>query len=81
MRVGCDQLPGQESKFRAEIAQPAFQKFRIVAALANLRIRSGRQERKLSADELRRVTQYILDSSIALEDNDWSDIAEQLGIE
>lgn len=81
MRVGCDQLPGQQSKFRAEIAHPAFQKFRIVAALANLRIRSGRQERKLSADELRRVTQYILDSSIALEDIDWSDIAEQLSIE
>ena len=81
MRVGCDQLPGQQSKFRAEIAHPAFQKFRIVAALANLRIRSGRQERKLSADELRRVTQYILESSIALEDIDWSDIAEQLSIE
>lgn len=81
MRVGCDQLPGQESKFRAEIAHPAFQKFRIVAVLANLRIRSGRQARKLSADELRRVTQYILDSSIMLEDIDWSDIAEQLGIE
>lgn len=81
MRVGHDQLPGQESKWRAEIAHPAFQKFRIVAALANLRVRSGRQERKLSADELRRVTQYILDSSITLEDIDWSDIAEQLGIE
>lgn len=81
MRVGHDQLPGQESKWRAEIAHPAFQKFRIVAALANLRVRSGRQERKLSADELRRVTQYILDSSITLEDIDWSDIAEQLGID
>lgn len=81
MRVGCDQLPGQQSKFRAEIAHPAFQKFRIVAALANLRIRSGRQERKLSADELRRVTRYVLDSALKVEDVEWFDIAEQLGIE
>lgn len=81
MRVGHDQLPGQESKWRAEIAHPAFQKFRIVAALANLRVRSGRQERKLSADELQRVTHYVLDSALKVEDVEWFDIAEQLGIE
>lgn len=81
MRVGHDQLPGQESKWRAEIAHPAFQKFRIVAALANLRVRSGGQERKLNADELRRVTQYVLDSALKVEDVEWLDIAEQLDIE
>lgn len=81
MRVGHDQLPGQESKWRAEIAHPAFQKFRIVAALANLRVHSGRQERKLSADELQRVTHYVLDSALKVEDVEWFDIAEQLGIE
>ncbi len=81
MRVGRDQLPGQESKWRAEIAHPMFQKFRIVAALANLRVRSGGQERKLNANELRRVTRYVLDSALKVEDVDWFDIAEQLGIE
>lgn len=81
MRVGHDQLPGQESKWRAEIAHPAFQKFRIVAALANLRVRSGGQERKLNANELRRVTRYVLDSALKVEDVEWFDIAEQLGIE
>lgn len=58
--VGHDELPGQGKHVRAEKAHPAFQKFRIVSVLANLRIREGREERPLTPDELQGLTDFLL---------------------
>lgn len=37
-RAGKDALPGQGHLIRAEVSHPAFQRFRIAAQVANLRI-------------------------------------------
>ena len=67
-RVGIDELqlavepPAVE--LRAERAHPAFQKFKIVATLANMRIQENEAgERALRPDELNAVTTYLLEQS------------------
>lgn len=78
--VGYDELPGQGKHVRAEKAHPAFQKFRIVSVLANLRIREGREERPLTPDELERLVDFIDQVSLKQEVT-WQDLADNLGIE
>ena len=78
--VGYDELPGQGKHVRAEKAHPAFQKFRIVSVLANLRIREGREERPLTPDELEGLVDFIDQVSLKQEVT-WQDLADNLGIE
>ncbi|WP_455150818.1 type II CRISPR RNA-guided endonuclease Cas9 [Schaalia odontolytica] len=78
--VGHDELPGQGKHVRAEKAHPAFQKFRIVSVLANLRIREGREERPLTPDELQGLTDFLLVAGLKQQVT-WQDLADNLGIE
>ena len=78
--VGYDELPGQGKHVRAEKAHPAFQKFRIVSVLANLRIREGREERPLTPNELAGLVDFIDQVSLKQEIT-WQDLADNLGIE
>lgn len=78
--VGNDELPGQGKHVRAEKAHPVFQRFRIVSVLANLRIREGRTERRLSADELAELTDFLMNAGLK-QAVAWQDLADKLGIE
>ena len=78
--VGYDELPGQGRHVRAEKAHPAFQLFRMVSVLANLRIREGREERPLTPDELQGLVDFIDQVSLKQEVT-WQDLADNLGIE
>ncbi|WP_455952074.1 type II CRISPR RNA-guided endonuclease Cas9 [Arcanobacterium haemolyticum] len=80
-RVGKDELPGQRGKFRAEKAHPAFQKFRIVSVIANLRIKDldDGTKRKLTREEMEDVTSYLMEASSS-DSSTWDDVAEKLGI-
>lgn len=78
--VGYDELPGQGKHVRAEKAHPAFQLFRMVSVLANLRIREGREERPLSPHELQGLVDFIDQVSLKQEVT-WQDLADNLGIE
>lgn len=80
VHVGYDKLPGQEQLRRAEVAHPAFQKFRIVSFLANLRISTSDGDRGLTAEELEKLTQFIMEKAIKLEDVGWVDLAHELDI-
>ena len=78
--VGRDELPGQEEYIRAERAHPAFQKFNIVATLANLRIDEAGSKRRLSPKELQMLTTYL--SNVGPNDEvTWFDVAEKLKID
>lgn len=83
-RVGIDELQlavdPQAVELRAERAHPAFQKFKIVATLANMRIQEdGVGERALRPDELHAVTAYLLDES-GVGIPAWEEVAGQLGV-
>lgn len=78
--VGNDELPGQSKHVRAEKAHPVFQRFRIVSVLANLRIREGRAERRLTADELAGLTDFLMIAGLK-QAVTWQDLADNLGIE
>lgn len=78
--VGHDELPGQGGHVRAEKAHPAFQMFRIVSVLANLRIREGREERPLTREQMLGLLDFIQDVSLKQEIT-WQDLADNLGIE
>ena len=82
--VGVDELQlavdPQSVELRAERAHPVFQKFKIVATLANMRIREDEVgERALRPDELNAVTTYLLEQS-----GDgipaWEEVAGELGV-
>lgn len=79
-RVGFDVLPGQRHLRRAAKAHPAFQRFRIVSILANLRIKDGKGSRPLTTDELQLATSHLLTAKLG-ETPIWADVAEVLGIE
>lgn len=79
-RAGKDALPGQSKFFRATKADLSFQKFRIVAAVANLRIKTHGVERKLSGDEKLKVI-HLLMNALPEEAVKWIDVAELLGID
>ncbi|QJC22566.1 type II CRISPR RNA-guided endonuclease Cas9 [Arcanobacterium buesumense] len=80
-RAGKDELPGQHDKFRAEKAHPAFQEFRIVSVVANLRIKDLETGsiRKLTRDEMDTVVTYLMNAS-AEDSVTWDDVATKLEI-
>ncbi|MEZ5124704.1 MAG: HNH endonuclease [Thermoleophilia bacterium] len=77
-RVGKDPLPGMRSEPRAEKASLAFQRFRIVDKIANLRIRDGltKEGRPLTVDERRAAIEFLWTS----DDVSWDDMAILLGL-
>ena len=77
-RVGHDPLPGQQALLRAPKCDPAFQRFRIVSIVANLRIVEDGSERVLTPDERRRTVTMLMESTA--DDLAWVDVAELLGI-
>ena len=81
-RAKKDELPGQEQYVRALRAHLAFQRFRIVAAVANLRILEAepKHERLLSQSEKDKVIEFLM-SADGDDGVTWSDVAEELGIE
>lgn len=79
-RTGKDALPGQNDKDRAQKAHPAFQRFRIVSVIANLRVKEDRQTRLLTPEE--KVTVIDLLMNDVVEDGvTWNDVAECIGVE
>lgn len=78
-RIGTDPLPGQEGLLRAHKAESAFQEFRIVSLIANLRVRNDGSERRLSSAERARLLEYLSDSKPSRPPT-WEDVANQLGI-
>lgn len=77
-RVGKDPLPGMHSQPRAEKASLAFQRFRIVDKVANLRIRDefDRDGRVLTEEERRAAIEFLWTS----DDVTWDDVALLLGV-
>lgn len=84
-RVGKDVLPGQQDKDRAWRATPAFQRYRIAAQLANVRVRTpGRgQNEKMAPDQIRSAMEYLSTFSGAKTDDppSWNDVSDHLGLE
>lgn len=77
-RVGKDPL--QPTKKRALKASDAFQRYRIAALIGNLRIRGGKGNRRLTAEETRLVFDYLR-SLPAKQEPTWQLVAEQLRID
>lgn len=77
-RVGKDPL--QPTKKRALKASDAFQRYRIAALIGNLRIRSGKGNRRLTTEETRLVFDYLR-SLPAKQEPTWQLVAEQLKID
>lgn len=77
-RVGKDPL--QPTKKRALKASDAFQRYRIAALIGNLRIRSDKGNRRLTAEETRLVFDYLR-SLPAKQEPTWQLVAEQLRID
>ena len=77
-RVGKDPL--QPTKKRALKASDAFQRYRIAALIGNLRIRSGKGNRRLTTEETRLVFDYLR-SLPAKQEPTWQLVAEQLRID
>lgn len=77
-RVGRDPLPGMAGEPRAEKATLAFQRFRIVDKVANLRVKDSltRSERPLTPAERRQITDFLWQAESAT----WDDVAAQLSI-
>ncbi len=78
-RVGKDPLPGQGNLGRANKAEYAFQEFRIVSLLANLRVKQHGDERRLSAEERATLLEF-LSNATPKRPPTWEDVAEKLGI-
>lgn len=79
-RVGKDPLPGQRKLPRASKGSDAFQRFRIVSILANLRIRTvGAPPRVLTTVERQSVLGYLINVSPTAEPT-WADVADVLKI-
>lgn len=77
-QVGKDPL--QPTKKRALKASDAFQLYRIAALIGNLRIRGGKKNRRLTAEETRLVFDYLR-SLPAKQEPTWQLVAEQLKID
>lgn len=81
-RAGKDPLPGQRSLPRAPKAHSAFQRFRIVAVLANMRVREpdNKGGRRLSSIERHMALNYLLNIK-STDLPTWADVADCLKIE
>lgn len=77
--VGRDDL--QPDKPRAARSSLAFQHFRILSTIANLRIADGEGERLLSKAERERAFEFLSSSKAARNGATWNDVAEAIGIE
>ena len=77
-RVGKDPL--QPTKKRALKASDAFQRYRIAALIGNLRIRGGKKNRRLTAEETRLIFDYLR-SLPTKQEPTWQLVAEQLKID
>lgn len=77
-RVGKDPLPGMRGEPRAEKASLAFQRFRIVDKVANLRIRDGqiKEGRPLTAAKRQATIEFLWTS----DDITWDDVALFLSV-
>lgn len=80
-RVGKDPLPGQRSLPRASKASDAFQRYRIVSILANLRVREPglSTTRRLTVDERAKAFDFLLNFK-PTEEPTWIDVAEAIGV-
>lgn len=76
-RVGRDALPGMRHLLRAPVGALEFQEFRVLAAVANLRIAEHGSERSLSAAEHDLVVDNLIGASEAPV---WAEIAELLEV-
>ena len=79
--VGRDDL--QPNRYRASRSSIAFQEYRILSTLANLRIREDGRQRRLNDDERIALFEYLTSKEVSdLATNlSWTDVADQLGIE
>ena len=77
-RVGRDPL--QPKLYRALKASDAFQRYRIVSLIANLRIREGSNKRHLTLDEKQLLVDFLAEFSVKKEAT-WIDVAQALGID
>lgn len=76
-RVAHDDL--QPDKIRASKASPAFQRFRILATLQCIRVKTADEPRRLTADELKRAYDFLCSNEAASDpDLGWSDVAESI---
>lgn len=80
-RVGLDPLPGQRGR-RAPKSSEAFQRYRIAAILANLRIRvaGNKDGRVLTQDERRPAFEFLVNAKPTA-DPAWADVAEAIGVD
>lgn len=79
-RAGFDPLAGDKKLHRASAADPFFQRYRIIAQVANLRLRNpdtGEDDR-LPVDLKQRAVEFLLN---ATKRPTWNDVAEHLGVE
>ncbi len=78
--VATDDLPGQEKYPRASRSSLAFQKYRILATLTNLKIKdSDGATRSLTIDELQSTYKYLCEKGTG--ETTWDDVADFLAIE
>lgn len=77
-RVGKDVLPGAHG-LRAEKAHPAFQQFRIVSIVQNLRIKEGTGLRALTSEETEIVVDFLNQAGLT-EAPTWEEVADNLEI-
>ncbi|MBV7363217.1 HNH endonuclease [Actinomycetaceae bacterium TAE3-ERU4] len=78
--IGKDALPGQEELPRASKAHPDFQRYRVAAVLANVRIKpEGESQRPLTMEERAECFETLLGDRKT--NFSWADIANLLGVE
>lgn len=75
-KVGKDPFDG---RLRAPKATDAFQRFRIVSVLANVRVREGNEARSLTVEERRQAFNFLL-GALPTSAPTWSDVANELGL-
>lgn len=76
-RVGIDPLTDEPRALKASLA---FQKYRIISTISNLRIRRFKTDGSLTVSEKQKVYEFLADEKNQ-DDLTWGDIAELLNIE
>ncbi len=78
--VGKDSLPGQEKLPRASRSSLAFQRYRILDTISNLRIKEETNaKRALTVQEIQNVYHFLAEKGD--DDTSWNDVADALGID
>lgn len=78
--VGRDPLPGRHHLPRAPRASLEFTEFRIRQAVANLRVREGREKVPLTSGQHIAAVNYLMNYADK-QPPTWGDVAEQIGVE